>query len=156
MSKCLFLYRHPSRLLYIILIISIWPPKSKMATKNRKTNITGLIINLQSRVICQNVCFLYRYPICLRYIISIISIWPPKSKMATKNRKTNITGLIINLQSRVICQNVCFVYRYLIRLLYIISIISVWPPKSKMAAKNVNKHKWVTKSCNTYAKTFVS
>ena len=103
-----FLYMYPIRLLYIILTISIWPPKSKMAAKNRKTNITGLIITLQSRVICQNVCFLYRYPIRLLYIILTISIWPPKSKMAAKNRKTNITGLIIDLQSRVICQNVCF------------------------------------------------
>ena len=55
-----------------------------MAAKNRKTNITGLIINLQSRVICQNVCLLYRYPIRLLYIILIISIWSPKSKMAAK------------------------------------------------------------------------
>ena len=37
-----------------------------------------------------------------------------KTKMAAKKRKTNITGLIIDLQSRVICQNVHCLNRYLI------------------------------------------
>ena len=37
-----------------------------------------------------------------------------KTKMAAKNRKTNITGFIIDLQSRVICQNVRCLNRYLI------------------------------------------
>ena len=41
-----------------MLLISIWPQNSKMAVQTRKTNITGLVINLQSKVICQNVCFL--------------------------------------------------------------------------------------------------
>ena len=37
-----------------------------------------------------------------------------KTKMAAKNRETNITGLIIDLQSRVICQNVRCLNMYLI------------------------------------------
>ena len=37
-----------------------------------------------------------------------------KTKMAAKNRETNITGLIIDLQSRVICQNVRYLNMYLI------------------------------------------
>ena len=37
-----------------------------------------------------------------------------KTKVAAKKRKTNITGLIIDLQSRVICQNVHCLNRYLI------------------------------------------
>ena len=110
-----------------------------MAAKNRKTNITGLIIDLQSCVISQNVRFLYRYPIRLLYIILMISIWLPKSKMAAKNCKTNVSGfIIIDIHNRVICQNVCFLKWYKIRLLFIILIIPIWPPKSKMAAKSIN------------------
>ena len=39
-------------------MIPILPPKSKMAAKDCKTNISGFIIDLQSRVICQNLRFL--------------------------------------------------------------------------------------------------
>ena len=56
--------------------------------------------------------------------------------MAAQNRKTNITGLVINLQSQVICQNVCFLNINANTLLYMIFMISILPPKSKMAAKN--------------------
>ena len=110
--------------------------KQTWSPKKRKTNITGLIIDLRSRVICQNVRCLNRYLIWLQYAILIISIWPQNSKMAAQNRKTNITWLVINLQSRVICQHVCFLYRYTNRLQYMIFMISILPPKSKMAAKN--------------------
>ena len=37
-----------------------------------------------------------------------------KTKMAAKKRITNITGLIIDIRSRVICQNVHCLNRYLI------------------------------------------
>ena len=37
-----------------------------------------------------------------------------KTKMAAKKRKTNITGFIIDIRSRVICQNVHCLNRYLI------------------------------------------
>ena len=39
---------------------------------------------------------------------------PKKQKWPPKKRKTNTTGLIIELQSRVICQNVHCYNRYLI------------------------------------------
>ena len=81
---------------------------SKMAAQNRKTNTTGLVINLQSQVICQNVCFLNINTNTLLYIIFMISILPSKSKMAAKNYLTNINGFKIDLQSRVICQNLRF------------------------------------------------
>ena len=42
----------------MIFMISIFPPKSKMAAKDCETNIIGIIIDLQSRVKCQNLCFL--------------------------------------------------------------------------------------------------
>ena len=87
--------------------------KTKMAAKNRETNITGLIIDLKSRVICQNVRCLNVYLIWPLNAILIILIWPQKSKMAAQNCKTNITWLVINLRSRVICQNVCFLYIYI-------------------------------------------
>ena len=79
-----------------------------MAAQNRKTNTTGLVINLQSQVICQNVCFFNINTNTLLYMIFMISILPPKSKMAAKNCKTNISGFKIDLQSRVICQNLRF------------------------------------------------
>ena len=79
-----------------------------MAAQNRKTNITWLVINLQSQVICQNVCFLYIYTNTLLYMIFMNSILPPKSKMAAKDCETNIIGFIIDLQSRVKCQNLRF------------------------------------------------
>ena len=110
--------------------------KTKMAAKNRETNITGLIIDLQSRVICRNVRCLNMYLIWPLNAILIILIWPQKSKMAAQNRKTNITWLVINLRSRVICQNVCYFYIYTNTLLYMIFMISILPPKSKMAAKD--------------------
>ena len=111
--------------------------KTEMAAKKRKTNITGLIIDIRSRVICQNVHSLNRYLIwLLQYAILITSIWPQNSKMAAQNRKTITTGLVINLQSRVICQNVCFLNINANTLLYMIFMISILPPKSKMAAKN--------------------
>ena len=45
----------------------------------------------------------------------LFSKWRPKNKNGRqKKRKTNITGLIIDLQSRVICQNVHCLNRYLI------------------------------------------
>ena len=110
--------------------------KTKMAAKKRKTNITGLIIDIQSRVICQNVHCLNRYLISLQYAILISLIWPQKSKMAAQNRKTNTTGLVTNLQSQVICQNVCFLNINTNTLQYMIFMISILPPKSKMAAKN--------------------
>ena len=79
-----------------------------MAAQNRKTNITWLVINLRSRVICQNVCFIYIYTNTLLYMIFMISILLPKSKMAAKDCETNIIGFIIDLQSRVKCQNLRF------------------------------------------------
>ena len=106
-------------------------PKTKNGRqKKRKTNITGFIID----VICQNVHWLNRYLLWLLYAISIISIWPKHSKMAAKNRKANLTGLVINLQSRVMCQNVCFYIG--IQIDYMIFMISILPPKSKMSAKD--------------------
>ena len=53
--------------------------------------------------------------------------------MAAQNRKTNITGLVINLQSQ--CQNVCFEYYCKYTTIYDF-YDSILPPKSKMAAKN--------------------
>ena len=86
-----------------------------MAAQNRKTSTTGLVIHLQSQVICQNiswliinVCFLNINTNTLLYMIFMISILPPKSKMAAKNCQTNIRGFKIDLQSRVICQNLRF------------------------------------------------
>ena len=57
--------------------------------------------------------------------------------MAAQNRKTNTTGLVINLQSQVICQNVYFLNINANTLLYMIFMISILQPKSKMAAKTV-------------------
>ena len=81
-----------------------------MAAQNGETNITWLVINLRSRVICQNVCFsyIYIYTNTLLYMFFMISILPPKSKMAAKDCETNIIGFIIDLQSRVKCQNLRF------------------------------------------------
>ena len=107
-----------------------------MAAKKRKTNITGLIIDIRSRVICQNVHCLNRYLILLQYAILTTSIWPQNSKMAAQNRKTITTGHVINLQSQVICQNVCILNIDTNTLLYMIFMNSILPPKSKMAAKN--------------------
>ena len=56
--------------------------------------------------------------------------------MAAQNRKTNTTGLVINLQSQVICQNVYFLNINANTLLYMIFMILILQPKSKMAAKN--------------------
>ena len=57
--------------------------------------------------------------------------------MAAQNRKTNTTGLVINLQSQVICQNVYFLNINANTLLYMIFMILILQPKSKMAAKTV-------------------
>ena len=89
-------------------LFSKWRPKNKNGRQKSITYITGLIIDIQSRVICQNVHYLNRYLIWLQYAILVTPIWPQNSKMAAQNRKTNTTGLVINLQSRVICQNVYF------------------------------------------------
>ena len=110
--------------------------KTKMAAKKRKTNITGLIIDIPSRVICQNVNCLNMCLIWLHYAILVTLIWPQNSKMAAQNRKTNTTGLVVNLQSQVICQNVCFLNINTNTLLYMIFMIFILPQKSKMAAKN--------------------
>ena len=67
--------------------------KTKMAAKKRKTNITGLIIDLQSRVICQNVHCLNRYLIWLQHAILIISIWPKFPKWPPKTVKQTQLGL---------------------------------------------------------------
>ena len=56
--------------------------------------------------------------------------------MAAQNRKTNTTGLVINLQSQVICQNVCCLNINANTPLYMIFMISILQQKSKMAAKN--------------------
>ena len=130
-----------------------------MAAKKRKTNITGLIIDLQSRVICQNVRCLNMYLIWLLYAIFIISIWPQNSKMAAQNRKTNITELVINLRSRVICQNVCFLY-----IIYKYTTIPDFydfdiATKIQNGRQRLwNKHNWVhnrlTKSCKMSKSSF--
>ena len=57
--------------------------------------------------------------------------------MAAQSRKTNTTGLVINLQSQVICQNVYFLNINANTLLYMIFMILILQPKSKMAAKTV-------------------
>ena len=44
----------------------------------------------------------------------LFSKWRPKNKNGRQKRKPNITGLIIDIQSRVICQNVHCLNRYLI------------------------------------------
>ena len=56
--------------------------------------------------------------------------------MAAQNRETITTGLVINLQSQIMCQNVCFLNINTNTLLYMIFMISILPLKSKMAAKN--------------------
>ena len=67
---------------------------------------------------------------CIHHFFSLAAKFNPyfqnggqKTKMAAKNRETNITGLIIDLQSRVICQNVRCLNMYLIWPLNAILII---------------------------------
>ena len=79
-----------------------------MAAKNRKTNITGLVIDLPSRVICQNVCFYIGIQLSTIHDFNHFHM-AAKIQNGSQNCATNISGFIIDLQSRVICQNVCFI-----------------------------------------------
>ena len=131
-----------------------------MAAKNRETNIIGLIIDKKSRVICQNVRCLNVYLIWPLNAILIILIWPQKSKMAAQNCKTNITWLVINLRSRVICQNVCFIYIYIYKYTTIHDFydFDIATKIQNGRQRLLNKHNWVhnrlTKSCKMSKSSF--
>ena len=74
---------------------------------------------LQAGQKCQN-SGLFCCDVYINFFLLLLNLSPnfqnggQKTKMTAKKRKTKITGLIIDLQSRVICQNVNCLNRYLI------------------------------------------